>query len=573
MGKRRPGSEALAALAGLVLVSAVAVTLISPRFAADGPFVVDDWWGVKTASTAFDQLKGLGYNPAEFGDEARYRPAFTGIWNELQWHTLGAPQDMKGPNFWNVLRLLAFFSALTALTFTLLRGLTGDRRPSGVWLGVLANVPGMVLLATPTVVLAFARFGPQEPLMFAGLTLGALLILGAVRRWAAGGVNSVWQGVALASWLVAGYLLWLLGAYTKEASIVALGLAPFVYLYLDARWTREGVIDRSLWRLRAFQLAAVAMAIPLLHVALQALRRAGDGPLYNTAVKPVGMRQWADRVADVAHDGLVQMPALMQSNIWPYVLAAAPFLIAATMVWRRRADWLVAGLIAAAAALWVFQGLSGQWDARYYIPSITLTAVALLAGTPLSDRRWAPPVSIAAAALLVFSLAARHGEVDSYAQSLTSYDRAIAATAALHPGSCPVYMDGMPLEFAEAWPVLMSVQPGARGGPCDERFEAVAVSLRIDGAATNSGTPHVCAGEGWQSIRRAGPATISGCRRLLKGRQEKAPLSGQYAEDVLRWNRLVPGSTMLERLNDESAGPFCRAEICMAHFNALKGML
>lgn len=561
-------SEAAAAALAFVIIVFVAIWMVAPRFDADAPAVIDDWWAVNTAPAAFDQLKSLSYDPDAFLDGSRYRPAYTGVWNELQWHTLGAPGNMTGPNFWNILRLLLFFGGLTALTLVFLRGLLDDDRVTGWRLGLLANVPGALILATPGAILTFARFGPQEPIVFGAVTIGLLLMVLGLRRVLVGDGGTARSRIATAAALVAGYVIFLFGAYTKEASVTLLAAAPFVLLYLDSRWRSEGVITRRLWTSKAVWAFSLAIALPLLQIGLQVKSRAGRETLYGEAPPPSGLGGWLERIGDSIDGGVASMPALIPTRAWQVVIVAVPFLVAATMVWRRRVDWASIGLLVLALAIWTFQGLSGAWDSRYYIPSLALIAIAALIGTPLSSRRWAPLVAVAAALVFAMTASARHHEVEGYAGELKRNESAIALTAAMRPESCPVYIADMNLEYAEAWPTLLALRDDV-SGPCDTGFEAILIRGPGYGAA-NESIDFVCEKPGWKKITASYGIIVSGCERLRSGRPDDENLYGQYIGDILRWNRLTPGVTLRERLNTPALGPFCRAEVCAKPFEAIR---
>ena len=49
---------------------------------------------------------------------------------------------------------------------------------------------------------------------------------------------------------------------------------------------------------------------------------------------------------------------------------------------------------------------------------------------------------------------------------------------------------------------------------------------------------------------------IYGCRRFVK-----RPVQDQPPEDILRWNRLVPGQRLSERIHSFSDQELCKAEI------------
>ena len=75
--------------------------MISPRFAIDGPSLVDDWSAIIRSP---DQLR-CRLRVSTIPETDRFRPGWI-VWNYLQWHTLDAPESLVGPNVWNVGRVL-----------------------------------------------------------------------------------------------------------------------------------------------------------------------------------------------------------------------------------------------------------------------------------------------------------------------------------------------------------------------------------------------------------------------------------------------------------------------------------
>jgi hypothetical protein len=87
-----------ATAAGFVAVSGLALLIVSPRFTIGDLSLVDDWSAYSKSPHALERLLRLSYDPAAVGDPHRYRPAWTAVWDNLVWHTLGAPGSLVGPN-------------------------------------------------------------------------------------------------------------------------------------------------------------------------------------------------------------------------------------------------------------------------------------------------------------------------------------------------------------------------------------------------------------------------------------------------------------------------------------------
>ena len=174
------------AIGGLV-VALLAAWLTSPRFSVTAPSLIDDWAELRWSPLAFHQALHLGYDPATY-DGGRYRPGFWAFWAQLQWHTLGAPHTMRGPNLWNVIRNGLFGLGLASVVVAAIRPAVRARLGTA-WLAALAAVPGALVVSTPQLTHDFARLGPQEPLLVGGMALGLVLTLAALYRWVGGAAH------------------------------------------------------------------------------------------------------------------------------------------------------------------------------------------------------------------------------------------------------------------------------------------------------------------------------------------------------------------------------------------------
>ena len=137
-------------------------------------------------------------------DEPRFRPAYT-LWNYVQWHSFGAPENLIWPNLANAGRLLILVCGLALFAALAL----GAKRagPPLVSLALILLPPLLVVTSTQFGV-DLARFGPQEPLLVGALMLGgSLLFLGCLALLSESGGPS---GMQVALILGVGYLLWML---------------------------------------------------------------------------------------------------------------------------------------------------------------------------------------------------------------------------------------------------------------------------------------------------------------------------------------------------------------------------
>jgi hypothetical protein len=541
----RGRSRAVAGLSAFVVVLLLGIWLVSPRFGIAGPTVIDDWSALDNAPGALHQLVHLSYDPDKAKDAHRYRPSYIAVWNSLQWHTFGAPRKLTGPNAWNLVRLALFVGALVLVTVSV-AGFSPTRRIGPVWLAALAAAPPAMVVATPMSGQDFARFGPVEPLLVAGMTLGAVILVSATRRLVGiEGRPFERKNLGMLALAIAGYALWLLGVYEKEASVCFLAMAPFLYLFLARSWRESGVIEKPLVRYRSFQVVAVAMLLPLFHMAFQIVKLAGEGTTIHEVPVPKGTGGILERVRLAFNIQWDSMTGLLGTSFWRGLSVVLLFLVAWVALRERRAPWLELGLIAAGWTVFVFQGLSETVTARYYIPTMALfgLAMALLLAR---SRVW--PRLVAVVAALVFVLANAHGSrgiVAARASGDKDANLAVRLVADLNPERCRVYMSGLEQEVVDAFPVLVALRKPFPPGACGKRFQAFMLRRQQPGAIhpfTNESILKACAGDGWVRYQDTAVWQIMACHRLASGR-----VDGQPVSVVLEQDRLVPGERFSER--------------------------
>jgi hypothetical protein len=505
---------------GFLAVSALALLIVSPRFTIGGLSLVDDWSAYARSPHALRELLRLSYDPASVGDPNRYRPGSVGVWNGLVWHTLGAPGSLVGPNVWNTLRILLFVGSAMAL---LLAVLPRAIRPRAR-IGLAAGIPALVL-TTPGFAVDLARFGPVEPLLVGGMTGGALLLVLATRRWLAG---ATWWRVA--PLLAAGWAVWVFGVYQKETSVCFLVAAPFLYLFLDRRWRATGLIRRPLWTERRFSAVAVAMLVPVVHMATEVWRVAAAGTTaYHQHVPhgPVGIlgrlvlgtaRQWA------------AMSIAVESPVWA-VLSVVAVVVAVRALRRREAlDWLVAGFVATGWSALAFQALSGaDVVSRYYLPSATLfgAAVALALGRS-RPRVGRTDLAVVGLVVLLGGFGS-YWSVRGWAANEREGNVLVARVAALNPARCPVYLGRMEMEAARATALLVPLE-GRGGTACAAGGDAVLVAGRSATPASymDDRILAACRAPGWRTLSLTRHYELLACHSLAS------------VEAVLARDRLVP---------------------------------
>jgi hypothetical protein len=531
-------TQAGVALIAAVLTGAVAIFVISPRFGSiTSPSLIDDWDQLYYSPTALHQLEHLSYDPKAF-DPLRYRPSFWGVWSYLQWHTFGAPQRMRGPNAWNLIRIgaLALALALMAIAAVHPRRRREQRR---YWLGLLAAVPGILLFSTPAFGVDLARFGPQEPLLIASLGLGGLALVLAVWMVLERKAHFAFAGFVG----LLGLLVWTFGVYMKEAAVCVFVLAPFLALELRARWHPP---PPSRARISVAVVIGLLALAPLLQLTVQ-LVHIGEGPkLVYGAVPPHGLGAWVTRSRTVVEQQWNGIPTSFGQGIWQGFTMALPPLLLAVWLRTRRPQWLALGMLLLGWSVLVFQGLPMVVDPRYYMPAFAafaISLVVLLAELPAGLRT---AVMVGVAVLAANGVATSRSAVQKWVAGEQSGELLVHATAQLNPRLCPVYYTNFDPERHASLPVLIATLYPDTRTPC----QSGAASLVVEGALPNPASQTVvatCAPPGWQPRVAAGLGTIYSCARLRRGLVPTPDGTKLPPAQILSQNRLIvpnaaPGS-------------------------------
>jgi hypothetical protein len=485
----------------------VAFVVTVPRLRVHGPSLVDDWTEIRYGPLAWHQLKHLAYDPASY-DPGRFRPAFWGIWSQLQWHTLGAPGSMIGPNLWNYVRIALFAIAVAGIVVVALE-LSGSRLGTG-WAAVFAALPAVLVLGTPQFGVDFERFGPQEPLLFGGIAAG-LLLLGYAAAKVIDGRAERRAVVVLAA--VAGALLYVFGVYVKEASVCLLLLLPF----LPYGRIRALVRDVAGRRRVLLALLATVVVVPVAHMVAEILDLYGQPQLVYGAEKPHGIRGTISRFATVAWDQWRGLGDLTGTPLWQVLIPAITVIVAVQAFRARTLRRLDVALVVLGWALLVFQGMTAALETRYFIPVVALfgiVAVLLITERSRSVQEWAV---VAAAVLVVIHIPSSGNATFGYANNDAQSLRYIDAVARLHPEECEVYRSRMDIEARFAVPEVLALRP-APGSGCVKGYDAVLVQgtdflnatfdtksdKAVEGACT----------DGWTQLQKIDRAIVYGCRRL-----------------------------------------------------------
>ena len=438
----RLSSFSLSVVLGTVLTTVLGVAVVWPRFQLRQS-MVDDWSAISMSPGQVHDLVRLVYH-----ETGRFRPGFAS-WNYLQWYTLDGPNGMIGPNIWAVARIALLAGGL--VTFTAL-ALQGRKALPPVWTFVLVLLPSVVVLSTPAFGVDLARFGPQEPALVGGMTLGGSLIVLGMRIVAGSS-----RGLRAAALLVPGYVLWLYGVYQKESAVCAFVLVPF--LLLGAPDLKRRVHDLGGPRRHVLAVLAAAAVLPVLHVGWESIkiRRQGD-LIYGMDV------QAKSKALTLFGDALDKMSSALGSRIGWLLVGVVLVGIAVSAV-RRRVDWLALGLFLTAGTALLWSAQSGFAASRYFMPTIALLAVAAALVIGSIGREALRIAAVAVLALpCVWSLAqtgARVG-VEKWAAVERQENRFVAAVRGEYRSGCPVVVSGLDAERTLALPVLVKLDGGRR---------------------------------------------------------------------------------------------------------------
>jgi hypothetical protein len=418
------------------LTTAVAVGLEWVRFGMRTPSLVDDWFGITYAPSAAHALVHGQYGSSSVDVAGRYRPAYTAIWNYVQWHLLGSP-SVHTAAAWGALRASLLVVAIWLLTRWVVGGRSNSAHPL-VWLAPLA------VAMTPNLALDLTRHGPADPMMVAGLIIGLALIGGAARTLLEPGQARRKRAVAV---IAVGYLMYLTGVYSKEASICVLAFVPFFLRWLGP--TSRAKIRGSRFGHYLLPTLAVLLIAPLVHVAAHVARAvfAGDNP-YPNATFSLGTKVLAAGVFP-----LVGAPGPLGTFLW---VAVAPAAIAFTFMFIRRRHpdaWLLAGLLATGFLMSAFSLVRGDTPSRYYLPWVI--AVAAVAVRALSETN--AGVQIAATVLVVaIALTGTRAAVAGWARTEQRGSTAVEMAKGVVEAGCPLYLANFDVERRIAIPQLLT---------------------------------------------------------------------------------------------------------------------
>jgi hypothetical protein len=430
-------------------VTLVAYVVLQPRLGYTFPSMIDDWAAISRSPHQIWAALTLR-NP----ETLRYRPGFI-VWNYLQWHTFGGPARLVAPSVWGILRVTAFVFGVVGAAFVL-----SDRNSSShgghLVQALLAGGGALAVTTIPHSAVDLARYGPQEPLMIGLMCGGAALLTVVVRRDLAG------RAPVAQTWIlgVVGLILWVGGTAQKETSVCALVLIPFVWI--PARtWlaslprTPPGARRRASLLVAGGLIALLPMLARVVQLSLADTHVYGAQP--NKHVFGATFRQ------------LAQMPSAQGSVTGMCLVLGAVALIAV-----RCPDWIAIGLLLAGVASLAFTAQTPFGPTRYFLPIVTLSALAVVRLASTMPRR---PMFLIAALLAtagVVQVQAAHRNVSEWVKYEREQQQIVRAVAERRAAGCSVDVAGSDIELITAVPVLERFA-GRRRAHCSngDRFLAL----------------------------------------------------------------------------------------------------
>lgn len=532
MRASRPRASTASIFAGFLLAFGYAMWLLSPRFGIPSPSAIDDWNGsTHGARSVGDLLLPFVDSPVQ-----RFRPGFD-LFDYVEWHTLGAPLDMTGPNLWNAVRIALLVAAIGAVPALVARASRSDLSPFA--LAALAAIPPAVVVTGTTIPVDLARLAPQEPMLVGATVCGAALVLLGLDRHVSG--ESLRRALTPTAF---GWPLFVLGATFKEASMCFLAVAPFLYLFLARRWRERGLTDSLLSPLRspAFFAWAAALVVPLLWVAFRSATVGDEGANLYQAGAPTGADEWGDRLRYAWNLQWAGMTGTVGSALWRGLAVALPLMAVAVALDRRRVPWLALGLGLAAAGMLVVQGLPAIVTSRYFLPTMALVAMAttLLLAQGRAWPRWA---ALAAGVVIVVGGAGTARQsVQAWAAGEKATSVFVAEMAEIVERGCPLHASGLDVERGEALPRLTALQVGRIGRRCPLRTGTLVATLAgaDPSSVGNTGLWAVCDGT-WSARATSGIWMLVSCAEL------RERVGADRVPDILRGARLIPGVGPIDR--------------------------
>ena len=478
-------------LIGVVVVSAIAIWIVSPRFEIDTPSVVDDWAAISPP----DHLSLAAWLGNVEG--GRYRPGWV-VWNYVQWHTLGGPEGLVGPNLWNLVRIAVLVAGLCLLTALALP--PPRNKAESVLRAGLAALPALLVVTVPAFAVDLARFGPQEPLLVGAMALGGSLLVVAAQELLDGSRPLPrWRTTTL---VVAGSVLWVAGVYQKEASVCVL---PLIVAALVAARARVASWNH-LSRLRRGSLIVVGAVtlLPLAHIAFVAVRIAGKGDLVYDAEVNGGLGAAGGLVE------LIRKNGLYLTSLARLVMVLACLGTVAAFFVTRTVNKLAVGAILSGILALLFAGQAGVAVSRYYLPPLALFGVAFSVALACFSRKVQVAGVVAVTALALTHARMAQDNVATWVGGEQEWGEFVRLVTTADATGCAVAVGGLELETSQALPVLVALERDAEPGTCAEGETYIVVGSDPSGGSLLE----ACAPGALSTLRDWPQGSVYRCGRL-----------------------------------------------------------
>jgi hypothetical protein len=476
----------LAILTAIVL----AVALESARRGLGMPSLVDDWFGIAYSGHAFEAIKHLNYGAAHTDFAGRYRPAYTGGWNYLQWHALGAP-SVHVAMAWGAARIVSFVCAVWVAARW-----TAGRGPLSA---VAAALAAAAVCLTPGFAVDLTRYGPADILMLAGLILGLATIGFGVRALLA--ADAVHRG-RLVLLVALGYIVYVFGAYSKEASVALIALAPFF-----VKWAGPALrvqVTGSRARRYSVGLLAALLAVPLIHIGAHvALAVAnGENPY------PTANFSFSRKVLVAGAFPFMGAPAALGTDFWLVVTPAA-IAYATRTAWKRERDaWLLFGLLTTGFLMSAFSLARGDAVSRYYLPWIV--AVAAVGARALTKPNTRVLAYFAPVVLLIMAATGTRDALAAWRSEETSGAVAVKMAKSVVSAGCPLYLANFGVERRVAIPRLLGMAHTRPVARCAQPAQ-VAYALQWRSGSLPAPLARRCRGD-WKKLKERSGVSLYRCR-------------------------------------------------------------
>jgi len=289
-----------------------------------------------------------------------------------------------------------------------------------------------------------------EPLLVAGMTLGAVIMLSATRRLIRIEGRLFERGnLSVLALAIAGYVLWLLACTRRSVGVLpgdgALPLPVPREILAGIGSDREAAVPLPRVSGRRCRDAA-----PVFHMAFQIIKLAGEGTTVYGAPVPKGTGGILERLRSAFNIQWDSMTGLLGTSFWRALSVILLFLVA----WVALASVVPRGSSSASSRRVGgarVPGLSGTATARYYIRRWRSSALRLLC--------FCQELTLAATARRGRGPRLRPGQCeqleghgDGVGQWRQDANLAVRLVADLNPQRCRVYMSGLEEEVADAFP-------------------------------------------------------------------------------------------------------------------------